>query len=175
MVHKFEGGGIDAIAEVSRRGAIFKYVPEVRVTPGALHFRPPHAVTHGSFQLDVLILHRVPEARPTRAGFEFLLGMKEIGSATNAAENSIFVEIPELAGEGALGASVACHLVLLRSEDLLPFRVRFHHFFSAHPALPVIRGCKALQRGSLLPQAKASVKMPVGERFSGACLAVELT
>jgi len=91
--------------------------------PPRPRFRASHAVTHVGFQLDVLGLRWLPEARPARAGFEFLLGMKEVGSATYAAENSLFVKIPELAGEGALGASVACHLVLLWGEDLLPLRV----------------------------------------------------
>src|SRR5208282_127331 len=126
------------IAEVRGRGAVFKHVPEVSVAAGTQHFRAPHAVTHVGFQLDVLGIHRLPEAWPARAGFEFLLGMKEVGSATNAVENSFLVKIPELASEGTLSASMACHLILLRGEDLLPLRVRFHHFFHAYRALPLM-------------------------------------
>jgi hypothetical protein len=67
------------------RGSIFKHVPQVCVTASALHFRALHAVTRIGFQLDVPVLDRIPEAWPPRTGFEFLLGMEEIGSATNAA------------------------------------------------------------------------------------------
>ena len=135
---KFKCSGVNTVAEVSRRGAVFKDVAEVSVAPGALHFRASHAVTHVGFELDVLVLCRVPEARPTRAGIEFLLGMKEVGSATNAAENSFFVKIPELAGEGTLGASLACYLVLFRSQDFLPFGIGLHDFFHIHPACLVV-------------------------------------
>lgn len=133
-LYKFEGHGINAITEASRRRAVFKHVAEVRVASSAKHFCSSHPVTRIGFELNVLGIHRIREARPTRAGLEFLLGMKQLSSATNAAEYSVFVEVPKLAGERALGAPVTRHLVLLRGKDLLPLRVRFDHFFDAHSA-----------------------------------------
>jgi len=133
-LYKLESHGINAITEASRRRAVFEHVAEVRVASSAKHFRSSHPVTRIGFELDALGFHRIPEARPARAGIEFLLGMKEIRSAANTPENSVFVKIPKLAGERALGAPVTRHLVLLRGEDLLPFRVRFDDFLDAHSA-----------------------------------------
>jgi hypothetical protein len=115
--------------------AIIEDMTQMRVAPGALHFRPPHAVAGVGLHLDVFILRRIPEARPAGAGLKLLLRMKKVSAATNAAEHSVLMDVPILAGESALGAAVPRHLVLLRREDRLPFRIRFYDFFYAQPAL----------------------------------------
>ena len=135
ILHKFERGGVDAVALMRGRRAILEHVTQMRVAPRALHFRPPHAVAVVGLHLDVFIFRRIPEARPACAGFKLLLRMKEISAATNAAEHSILMDVPILAGESALGAAMPRHLVLLRREDRLPFRIRFYDFFHAQPAL----------------------------------------
>src|SRR5579862_5572791 len=78
--------------------------------------------------------------------------MEKVSSATNTAEHSVLMDVPVLAGESALGAAMPGHLVLLRRQERLPFRVRLQNFFYAQPTLlaeqkPSLMGWDALPKG----------------------------
>jgi hypothetical protein len=114
-------------------------MPKVRIASGALNFGSLHSVARVGLHLDVLVLHRIPKARPARTRLKFLLGMEKVRSATNAAKNSVFMKLPVLAGEGALRAPMPRHLILFRRKDFLPFRICLHNFVYAHFALLTAR------------------------------------
>src|SRR6185503_8028926 len=74
-------------------------------------------------QLDRLGDLRLREARPARAGVELHARVEELVAAAGAAVHAVVVLVPVLTGEGALGAALAEHLVLLGSELLAPLLV----------------------------------------------------
>src|SRR5690349_22969618 len=59
---------------------------------------------------------RGEEARPTRAGLELRLGPEELGAAAGATIRPGAMLVPEVAGEGPLGALLAKDAVALRRE-----------------------------------------------------------
>src|SRR6185312_13928934 len=68
---------------------------------------------------------RLVEARPARAGIELGRGIEHRRAAADAGIRAVIVMVPELAGEGALGAVLARHLVLLGSQLFPPFGIVF--------------------------------------------------
>src|SRR4051812_44236965 len=84
---------------------------------------PAHPVRRVVPDLDRLGELRLGEARPARAGVELRLGVEQLRAAGGAAVDAVLVVVPVLAGERALGALLAQHLVLLGRELLAPLGV----------------------------------------------------
>src|SRR5688572_20191923 len=83
-----------------------------------------HAVGTVFLDCHVFLPRRLPEAGPTRARIELVLGAEQLSTAAHAAVLAFLVIVPVGAGEGRLGAFLARHVILVRSELLAPFRVR---------------------------------------------------
>src|SRR5262245_62428752 len=100
-------------------------MPQVCPAARALHFGPPHKPAIVSFLLDVRRLDRRPEAGP--AGARVILGsrVEQRRAAADAGIDARGLAVGILAGEGALGALLACDAILLRRQLLPPLRIRF--------------------------------------------------
>src|SRR5262245_12113842 len=120
LLLELEGGGIDAVAQPRRPGAVRKHVAEMGVAVAAVRFRAGHPVAAVLFHGDIFLLRRLPEAGPAAAGLELVIGAEQLGAAAHAAVDAGLVIVPVLAGEGALRAVLARHLELLRRQLLLP-------------------------------------------------------
>ena len=119
---EFQRGGVDAVAQACRRGAVVEDVPLVRPAGGAVHLRTQHEEEAAVlFGLDVLLIYGSVEARPARAGVVLRLGAKERRAASDAAVDAFLLVIPVLAGKGPLGAMLPGDPVLLGGELLSPF------------------------------------------------------
>src|SRR5690349_18041052 len=70
-----------------------------------------------------VLSQRRPKTRPAGARIEFRLGRKKLKAAAGAAVNALFFMVPVLAGEGALRAFLAKHLILFRRQSLPPLGV----------------------------------------------------
>src|SRR5262245_7032592 len=91
---------------------------------GAMHLGAPHkqaAVLMGAHRL---FRRRLVEAGPTGARVELGAGVEQRLAATDAFVHAIVVVVPVLAGEGAFGAVLAGHAVLLRRQLLAPLLIR---------------------------------------------------
>jgi hypothetical protein len=106
---------IHAITQTGWTRAIVEQVPQVRVTQPARNSCSHHeqGVVRG-FQ-DIVFRDGRPKARPARAGFEFGLGIKQRGIATNTAENAFLMIAGIFMGVGTLGLGEAR---LLRSNPV---------------------------------------------------------
>ena len=80
----------------------------------------PHEEAVVGAQLDVLEVGRLGEAGPAGAGVELGVGGEQLGAAADAAVHAVVLLVPVGAGEGALGAGLAGHLVLLGRQLLAP-------------------------------------------------------
>src|SRR5207249_9977081 len=63
-----EGGGVDAVPQARRFGAILEHMPQVGTALGTLHLGPPHEQAAVLLFPHGLLLDRRPETRPTRSG-----------------------------------------------------------------------------------------------------------
>src|SRR3954453_6948877 len=115
---------VDAVAQARRVRAVLEHMPEMAAAVATAHLGTNHPVRAVGVHLDVLGEGRLEEARPARARFELGVGAEQSCAATGAVVHAIFLDIPILAGERALGALAAQHFVLLRRELLAPLGVR---------------------------------------------------
>src|SRR5262245_44430325 len=95
-----------------------------------LHAMHPIAVVVA--QLDFVLIHRLIEARPTGAGIELRVRMKQLLTAARTNIASILFVHPVLAGKCALGALLAQDMVLGWTQRLFPLRFRFYDFLFVH-------------------------------------------
>src|SRR6185503_14261852 len=126
---ELERRGVHAVAQARGLGAVVEDVPEVRVATRAQHLgalREPAVVL---LLRDVLLRHRLEEARPAGAGVELGLGAEERQAAAGALVHARVLGGVVLAGEGALGAVLAHDLVLLLGELGLPLGVGLDDLF----------------------------------------------
>src|SRR5438552_16119980 len=63
-----EGGGVDAVPQARRFGAILEHMPQVGTALGTLHLGPSHEQAAVLLFPHGLLLDRRPETRPTRSG-----------------------------------------------------------------------------------------------------------
>src|ERR1700719_5226151 len=79
---------VHTVAQAGWVGAVVEHVPQMRVAPRAFHFAPQHAQTEVVFLAYVFAGDHFPEARPSRARFEFRFAVKQRRSAIRATVNS---------------------------------------------------------------------------------------
>src|SRR6185369_18053000 len=113
-------------------------MPEVRVAARAEDLGTRHEPAAIVLLGDRLLGDRLPVARPAGAGVELRLGPEQGLPAADAFVRSGIFRIPVLAGESALGAVLARHLVLLRRELRLPLRIRLHDLVHVRLVILVI-------------------------------------
>jgi hypothetical protein len=123
-------GGVEAEAQSSRLGAIFKNVTQMRAATDAFDFDPVHPVTVVGFGQDVFLGDRLEEAGPAGAGIELRLGREQRQIATNAVVDAGFMIVKERAAKGGLGALTARDAKLLGRQLFGPFGVRLDYFGS---------------------------------------------
>src|ERR1700674_2609744 len=92
----------------------------MRIATGATRLGASHAITCVGVFADVLAVGGGKEARPSGSRIKFCFGAKEQCATADAVVRPVVVFVPVLAGESALGAAAAGHLILLRGELLLP-------------------------------------------------------
>src|ERR1051325_4346758 len=78
---------VDAVAEMGRRGAVFKYMAEMTAAAAAVDLGTDHAVTLVARALDRAGLGIV-EARPAGAALELGLGDEQLLPAAGAVERA---------------------------------------------------------------------------------------
>src|SRR5208337_1451914 len=119
---------VHAVAQAGGLGAVVEDVAQVRVALGAQHFVAGHTDAAVGLVLHVLLGDRLPEAGPAGAGVELGRRAEQRVLAADAAEDPLGVQVPVLAGEGALGAGEAGHVKLLGGELGAPFGVGLDDF-----------------------------------------------
>ena len=125
---EFEGGGVDAIPEPGRLGAVVEHVSQVRTAVRALDLGPPHEQAAIFFVPHASFLGRRPEARPARPGVELGLRGKELLPADDAHVHTGLVVVPVFSRIGTFGPLVDAHLILQRCELFSKLRsVEFLH------------------------------------------------
>src|SRR5260370_36023100 len=92
----------------------------MRIAFGAARLGARHAVTGVGVFRYVLAVGGGVEARPSGSRIKFCFRAKEQCATADAVVGPVVVFVPVLAGESALGAVTAGHLILLRSQLLLP-------------------------------------------------------
>src|SRR4029077_15384214 len=120
---KLERAAVEAVAQARRIRAVVEHVPEVTAAAGAADLGAGHSVGGVGEHLYVLGQGRLVEARPAGARLELRVGAEQRSAAPGAVVHAIFLDIPVLAGERALGALLAQHLVLLGRELVTPLGV----------------------------------------------------
>ena len=118
---------IDAVPQTGRLGPVVEYMAEMAAASSAVDGGPDHAQRGISFRDDGL-LNRSPEARPARAALEFGRGREGVESAARTCKRAAPLLMQERARKRALGGLMAQHRVLIRGEQLAPFRVGASHF-----------------------------------------------
>src|SRR5207237_607022 len=105
-------------------------------------FSPTHAVRPIVFRFDGIGRERLEEAWPARSGLELGVGIEQRLAASGALVHPLVVIVDIGAGERALSALLAHHLVLLRRQLLPPLGVGlFDGSLSVHcELLSVARG-----------------------------------
>src|SRR5690606_10825313 len=93
------------------------------LAPRADDFGSGHAVRCVAVLLDRVIARRLDEARPSGARVEFVVALEQRLPAAGAEVLARGLVLLILAGEGALGAALAQHGILLRRQPLAPFGV----------------------------------------------------
>src|SRR4051794_36265626 len=71
-----------------------------------------------------MLLDRREEARPSRSRIELGLGAEQRLAAAHAAVEAVIPGVPVRTGEGAFGAVLARHVILLRRQLAAPFGIR---------------------------------------------------
>ena len=114
---------IYAIAKTFRTGAVREDVTEMAVTGSASDFGPDHAMAVVLVKAHLLAIGWAGEARPAAAAVELGAAVEQKLAAAGAAIAAFVMIVPVEAGEGALGAALAEHLILFGREAPAPFLV----------------------------------------------------
>src|SRR5262252_4627097 len=120
---KIHRDAIDAVTQMGRRRAILEDMTEMAAAAAAVHLSAGHAIAPVGRRFD-RPFNRIVKARPAGAAVEFLLRYEQRLIAAGAGEGAVTLLVIERAAAGGLGAVLAHHLVLLRREQPVPFRVR---------------------------------------------------
>ena len=102
------------------RRAVGEDVALVAPAAGAVTLDADHAVAAVDLGRDAALLDGAREGGPTRARVELVAGVVERVAAAGAGVGAFPVLVPEVPGEGALGAFLAEDLELLLGEEGAP-------------------------------------------------------
>src|SRR5258708_5701879 len=92
----------------------------MRIAAGTARLGASHAMTGVGVFTDVLTVGGGEEAWPSGSRIKFCFRAKKQCATADAVIRPVVVFVPVLAGESALCAATAGHLILLRGELLLP-------------------------------------------------------
>src|SRR5271169_4689957 len=101
----------------------------MRIALGTAGLGASHAVAAVGVFRDVLAVGGGVETRPSGSRIKFCFRTKQQRATTDAVVRPVVVLVPVLAGESALGAAGAGHLILLRSKLLPPLGVALGDLF----------------------------------------------
>ena len=82
------------IPQARRPRPIVEHVTDVGVAQLARDGGALHAEAHVDLFIDIVLVDRLPEARPAGVRFEFRLGVEECRVAADAAIDSFVVQVP---------------------------------------------------------------------------------
>jgi hypothetical protein len=106
---------------------------QVSIARGTDDFLPDHSMRPISNNGDAVVVHRLPETRPSGAGIELGSRVEQGCLAADAAVNAIFVVVAVLPSEWALRAFAPGDLELIRGELRFPLFVSLLHFLIVAP------------------------------------------
>ena len=130
MLDEAQGGGVHAVTQSRRFGAIVEDVTEVRIAFGARDSGTNHPESTVANLRHIFFGDRLPEARPARAGIEFRSRIKQRIVAADAAVQSLLVQVPVLAGEGQFGVGLPRNVISIRRQLLAPLICSLDNFGS---------------------------------------------
>src|SRR5205823_6251920 len=122
-VVEVERAAVDAVALPGRPGAVLEDVTQMPAAAAAHDLGATHEQAVVGTQLDGLGDRRLGEARPTGAGIELGVRREQRRTAAGTSVRAVLLGVPVGAGEGALGALPAQHVVLLRCQLPAPLLV----------------------------------------------------
>src|SRR4051794_18141871 len=125
---ELEGDAVEAVAQACRRGAVVENMAEMGAATRAEDFVAFHSEAVVFHRRDDSRDERLGEAGPAGAGLELRVAREQRRVTTSAMENPATMFGEKDGRTGALGRVAAQNGVLLRSQLLFPFRVRFLHF-----------------------------------------------
>src|SRR4051794_11220839 len=99
---QLQRGGIDAVAQAGRAGAVLEDVAEMAVALRAKNLGADHAVADVAFLVDMAISGGRGKARPAAAGIEFGIGLDQRLAAAGAGIGALAPLMLVLAGERPL-------------------------------------------------------------------------
>jgi len=105
---------------------------EVSVADIAQDFGSDHSIAVICSFSDMCGINGFEITGPAASRIKFGVRFEKRRFTADALIDAVFVMIPVLAGEGALRASVSCHLVRHRLEQGTPFGIGTHNFFNIH-------------------------------------------
>src|SRR5438309_4085605 len=114
---------VDAVALAGWRGAVLEDVAQMAAAAAAVHLHPLHAVARIPLRGDGARVGRAREARPAGAALELVVGAEQLRAAARAHEAPRLVVVPQRSAEGALGALLAEHAILLERQLAAPLIV----------------------------------------------------
>src|SRR5439155_11512568 len=118
-----EGRRVDAVAKARRGRPVVEDVPEMRFTMLGADLGPFHEELAILAPLDVLVLERASEARPSGSRVELVERAEERLAGGDVDVDARLLAVPEGVVERRLGGLVLGHLVLLLGERLVELRV----------------------------------------------------
>src|ERR1019366_7250611 len=123
------------------------------IARGTARFGASHAMAGVGVFRDVLAVGGSEEARPSGSSIKFCFRTKKQCATADAVICPVVVLVPVLAGESRFGTAGAGHLILLRSQLLLPLgfglvdlpgELFCHFHISNHKMLNLRESCKPL-------------------------------
>ena len=98
---------------------------QMRTALLADHLGTLHPHTEVIVQFNVLQIHRIGEARPSRARIELGIGGEQLGSANGATVYAILVTVPISSRERCLGTLLTFDVIQLGRKFLVLLHLRF--------------------------------------------------
>src|SRR5271156_984591 len=128
--HEVERGRVHAIAQPGGTGAVLEDMAKMGAAAAAHHFGPAHAVGVVRRRRNVALIEGSVEAGPAAARVILAIGFEQLIAATYAEVQALVMQVPVLAGEGALRAFFASDFELLGGQELAPLLVGLFDLFS---------------------------------------------
>src|ERR1700730_845849 len=98
---------------------------------------PDHAVTRIPYSSNVLRCARLPQPRPAGTRLKLVVRAEQCVIATDAAVESLVVEIPVFSAEGDFSIPMASDIEFPRRQLLPPLIIALHHFGHPHLLQPL--------------------------------------
>src|SRR2546422_4071792 len=129
---EFDRGGVDAVAQARRLGAVVEDVAQVPAAVRARHLGPLHEERPVGRLLDRRALRGCVEARPSAVRVELGVRLEQLGTTSRAQVDARRLGLPVLARERPLSSLLTQHVVLHGGQVLLPLRFALLDFALLH-------------------------------------------